>query len=1355
MKYIAIFCFLIVCLAVFDARADNSSLVVEHIDLEDGLSNNFVTDIAQDKHGFIWVGTDVGLNRFDGENFKVFSEKDTRLDGNSINVLFYDDSTDKLWIGTKKGLNVLDCATQEFDELILPAEVGDKSINVVDFMRSADGSIYILNHYDFILRYNPADGKIDYLGEANFPGMPMSFRCITDGGHGNIYIGHANYGFSVLNRSTGKVENYVHKVGDSKSLPGNNVRTVLVDRYNNVWVGTDNGLALFNPLSKDFTTFSGSPGRFDPLGSHNVYSITESSDGLLWIGCDIGGVCILDIRDLSFANPDRLKLVNLPVSDDRNGISSVNVRSTFQDSFGNMWVGNYSEGLDFINRTQPEFKILPYFTTSGNMLKEKPVWALYTDSDSKLWVGGENEIVVFDEGGLYRTYRLDKYLDNPHSRVCALIRLDDKVLFSSFENGVFSLDVASGKVTRLTPPGDKNYANVFASLPGNKVYLGMQDGLYEYADGKINFQNSLSRYIHYLIPNGVLTDSRGNTWIGTYGDGIFIIDGGGKLLHHLDNAHGLASNAVKQLFTDSRGWVWVAGQDGLSIIKDTDKPLDIETFGYESGLNDVHIHAIEEDSRGNVWFSTNNGLTKWNKDSSKFENYDYHDGLPHSSFIDRGACSTPDGRLYFGSLDGICYFTPEHFPNIQEDVPVRIVECQNIIRPGDSDGDLYSGDRGEIKVPYDMNSLRILFSVPDYSQSRVVEYSYMVEGLDDDWIMAGREHEATLRNLVPGTYRFKVRARLRNQDWNDKNVASLKIIVTPPVWLTWYAKAFYVLLALLVIYLVVRFYKHRLMLKSSLEMERRKSIDNQQLNNERLRFYTNITHELRTPLTLILGPLEDLVADNQFPEEYRKRIKTIHASAQRLLNLINQILEFRKTETENRHLAVVKGQIATVVTEIGLRYKELNHNDKVSINLNIRSDIPEIYFDSDIIHTILNNLLSNAVKYTPEGTIDLDLATVEVDNVGYVEISVADTGYGIDAKALPHIFDRYYQAEGKHQASGTGIGLALVRSLSDLHEGFLTVESKVGKGTVFVFRLRIDNTYPDALHKENTEKSLPEAGEADAENKSDNRPVVLVIEDNDDIREYIETSLSSKYQTLSATNGKEGLELARKNVPDVIVSDIMMPVMDGMELCKSIKADIATSHIPVILLTAKDSIQDKEAGYEIGADSYLTKPFSAKLLINRIKNILESRRMLAKLISVHVEGVPQQSQGSDDDNADANTPDTPALKLSRLDEMFIQKFTRIVEDNITMEGLDMSYIQQALNMSHSTLYRKIKGLTGMSGNEFIRKIRLKRGYELLRDGCNVSEAAYSCGFNDVGYFRNCFKAEYGMSPSQFIKQMTQ
>lgn len=1352
MRYV--FLILLAAIGVISAegKSADSPLVVEHIGLREGLSNNFVTDIAQDKHGLLWIGTEAGLNRFDGENFKLFSERNTALKGNSINALFYDDKTDKLWIGSKKGVNVLDCNTQKFEELTLPENLG--SINVVDFGRAADGGIYIVNHYDFILHYNPTDNKYTVYRSKDLPGLPMSFRSIADDGQGNVYIGHANYGFSVVNFKTKKIENFVHETGNAKSLPGNNVKDILIDRYKNIWLGTDNGLALFSPGTKTFSTFSHDESSLGALSAHNVYSITESDDGLLWIGSDIGGVCILDIRDLSLSNPDRLKFTMLPTTGDRNGLSSVNVRSVFQDTFGNMWIGNYSEGLDFISRTQPQFGLLPYYSTKDGRVKEKPVWSVYTDNDGNVWAGGENEVVSFDNGKIQRIYNLSPYLKSPRKYVYALVRIGNEILFSSFEDGIFSLDVNSGNVRQISMPDDRNYANCFAVIPDNKVLLGMQGGLFEYSGGQIRRLEKISAAISNLIPNGIVVDKQGKLWIGTYGNGVFVFDDKGNVKYHLDNAHGLCSNAVKQLYMDSRGWMWVAGQDGLSIIKDTNLPQSIINYDYDSGLNDIHIRALQEDSEGNIWFSTNNGLSKWNKDNSKIENYDYHDGLPHSSFMDRAASKTPDGNLYFGSLNGICVFKPEHFPNVEEKIPVQIVECQSIITPKENTHNVMVGTNGEgeIKIPYDMNSLHIIFSVPDYSQSRVVEYSYMVEGLDDDWIMAGREHEATLRNLSPGTYIFKVRARLRNQDWNDSNMSTLKIVVTPPIWLTWYAKLFYLLVAIGIVYIIIRVYKHRLLLKSSLEMERRKSIDEQQLNNERLRFYTNITHELRTPLTLILGPLEDLVADKQFPETYKKRIKTIHASALRLLNLINQILEFRKTETQNRRLAVAKGQIATIVTEIGLRYKELNHNEKVSIGLNIDNNIPEIYFDSDIIHTILNNLLSNAVKYTPEGTIELSLKTVCVDEENYVEIDVADTGYGIDEKALPHIFDRYYQAEGKHQASGTGIGLALVRSLSDLHDGTLSVDSTVGKGTVFTFRLKMDNSYPDAIHKESSQKPIAEPENQPVDETSDKQPVVLIVEDDEGIRQYVKYSLQSKYCILTATNGQEGVELARKNIPDIIISDVMMPVMDGMELCKSIKEDISTSHIPVTLLTAKDSMQDKEAGYEIGADSYLTKPFSARLLISRINNILESRKMLASIISAHVKGTNSAPETVISEAQEEKTS-APALKLSKLDEEFIQKFTRIVEDNLTLSELDMTYMQEALNMSHSTLYRKIKGLTGMSGNEFIRKIRLKRGYELLKDGCNVSEAAYSCGFNDVGYFRNCFKDEYGMSPSQFIKQL--
>lgn len=358
-----------------------------------------------------------------------------------------------------------------------------------------------------------------------------------------------------------------------------------------------------------------------------------------------------------------------------------------------------------------------------------------------------------------------------------------------------------------------------------------------------------------------------------------------------------------------------------------------------------------------------------------------------------------------------------------------------------------------------------------------------------------------------------------------------------------------------------------------------------------------------------------------------------------------------------------------------------------------------------------------------------------------MEIVVNDTGYGIDADALPHIFDRYYQVKGKHQASGTGIGLALVKSLADLHEGTLYVESEIGKGTTFTFRILVENTYPDALHKEEKETVIQEEIEKPEEEKEDMdiRPMILVVEDNDDIREYIASSFSSNYRIITAINGKEGLEQALKQIPDIIISDIMMPEMDGIELCKQVKEDIRTSHIPVILLTAKDSIQDKEEGYESGADSYLTKPFSAKLLNSRVHNLLESRKKLALIVANRTKELKPEQQEE-------------TIKLNKLDEEFLTKFTTIVEENIDMEKMDMSFMMEKMNMSHSTLYRKIKSLTGMSGNELIRKIRLKNSLRLLmEEGHNISEAAYASGFNDLGYFRSCFREEYGMAPSEYIR----
>lgn len=1331
----------------------NMPVVSEHLTIKDGLSNNFVTDIVQDKQGFLWIGTESGLNRFDGENFTTFSMKNSPIVGNAIQCLFYDEQHDKLWIGTKKGLSLLDCATQKFDSLNIPDNV--KINNIVDLSASTGGGIWIVNHYDNIIHYNPETATYKSYNPKNTKGLPGSYRSITEGAKDIVYIGHANEGLSVLNKKTGKVRNYKHDSANSHSLPGNDVFCIHIDHYGNVWVGTDQGLALFDPVTEQFIQFLHNPvNPYSPIGNH-IYKILEMNDSTLWIGSDMGGVSILDLRNLTFKNPEQLQFVNMEATfGDSKSISSPNVRAIFQDSFGNIWIGNYSTGLDFVNHTQPAFKIYPYKNLNPSISKSKPIWSLYEDDDGIVWVGGINNVISIKDGNVLRTYDLSRFISSALSHVTAIHKYKGKLLLGIYDGGALSLDVSSGSVTRIMP-ASMSHVNSFCETPDGKLLVGAKDGLYQYDGNDYEKLQKVSSHFFNLTPNGIVYDDQGKLWIGSYGLGVYVFDSNMNPVRHLESSSGFVSNAINQIFKDSQGGLWIAGQDGLAYVKDTRYPEKYVNYGYDEGLDDIHIRSVQEDKHGDIWFALNSGIARLNRKNNRFDNYDYNDGLPQSNFLDRAVIMMRNGNLCFGSFNGICVFNPENLSVSEKVVPVQIVECQNIIShtKNTADGILIPRPDGEIVLPHNHNSVRVMFAVPDFSQSRLVEYAYMIEGIDKDWTPTQGEHHATFRNLPPGKYIFKVRARLKNQDWDDASIATMKITVKPPLWLTWWAQFIYLIIIAVAIYLFIRYYKRRLILKNSLELERRKSIDEKSLNDERLRFYTNITHELRTPLTLILGPLEDLVSDDKMPETYKNKIKIIHESTLRLLNLINQILEFRKTETQNRKLTVGKGNIGNLVMEIGLRYKELNRNDKVQFDIDVKKISKDIYFDNEIITTVLNNLLSNAVKYTPAGKITLGLHEITENDSDYVEICVTDTGYGIEANALPHIFDRYYQAKGKHQASGSGIGLALVKSLSELHEAVLTVESKPGVGTTFRLLLLRDNTYPTALHKEFEDEKKSETVaeiDSDAPSKDNAKPLVLVVEDNESIRDYIQSSLTDKFRLLVAADGKEGLELARKEIPDIIISDIMMPVMDGIELCKHIKEDINTSHIPVVLLTAKDSIQDKEEGYESGADSYLTKPFSAKLLISRISNILESRKLLAALITSKVEG--KTIEVSSKSSAPVKVPEAP-LRLSKLDEEFLNRFTSIVEENLANENLDMTFIQDALNMSHSTIYRKIKSLTGVSGNEFIRKIRLKHGYEFLVQGCNVTEAAFSCGFGDVKHFRNSFKEEYGVTPSQFIKEL--
>ena len=918
----------------------------------------------------------------------------------------------------------------------------------------------------------------------------------------------------------------------------------------------------------------------------------------------------------------------------------------------------------------------------------------------------------------------------------------ERLWLGTYKNGILLYTPKDGRITRIGDKGSE-FLDIcsFSEDINGKIWIGTQTGIYSYFNNQLSYEKELNAQLPDIMVHGIIRDKNGKLWVGTFGKGVVVFDEDDKKLYNFTTDHSFPSNAVNYMMEDSRKRILVATREGIIIFKDVSQPNIFVSFGAKEGLENTQVRAIQEDHDGYIWISTNGGISRLDEKNKRFYNYNYHDGIPMGDFMDGSTCITPDGTLFFGSQNGACYFNPRELSSPREVSPVTITQFFIYNKQTESrDTRLPVPISNRIvELPYNQNTFNISFNVLDYTQSSQVEFSYMLEGLENAWYSTQGDNQVTFRNIPHGNYVFKVKTRFRNQEWNE-NAAQLTVVIAPPLWLTWYAKLGYVILFIFALYALLRFYKRKLDLESSLEVERKQNLNKQELNEERLRFYANITHELRTPLTLILGPLEDLLSDATLSPKHANKISIIHDSATRLLNLINRILEFRKTETQNRKLSVAKGDLGQLVQEVGLRYKELNPNNKVNYHIHIETEDTEIFYDADMITIILDNLMSNAAKYTSEGDITLSLRSVEENQIKYTEISVSDTGHGIDAEALPHIFDRYYQAKSKYQASGSGIGLALVKGLSELHEGILKVESTVDTGTTFTLRLLTENTYPNAIHAQHDMEKKPMDAEETTitDTPTENHPIVLVVEDNTDIREYIRSSFTDIYEVITAKDGKEGWELAQARIPNIIVSDIMMPVMDGIELCKRIKEDMRTSHIPVILLTAKDSLQDKEEGYASGADSYLTKPFSAKLLHSRINNLLETRKKIASLLALADIQPKQESAVS---------------SLNKLDNEFLQKITQIIEENLEMEKMDIAFIADKMCMSHSTLYRKIKGLTDMSANEFIRKVKMRKGVELLMSGqYTISEIAYMIGFSSVAYFRQCFKDEYGMSPSDYVKQ---
>ena len=1334
-----------------------TSAQTRNFGIREGLSNGFVDDMVIDGQGFVWVATEWGLNRIAGNKCTVFYPSNSAITNNEHVGLFYHPQSNTVWVHSKDGrADIFNCKTQTFSHF----EVDGKTVwSIADICMAADSTIWLADYNGGVHHYNPLTKEHEFIDAKQIRQIANGVRSITDDGKGNLYIGLRMEGLIIYNTHTKRSRYFKNNPEDPTSLPGDNVRSVCIDHLQNIWVGTNKGLALFDPLKGTFHRFKHEKGNPNTLAGDNIQQIIESPDNIIWISSDIGGISKLDLN--KYNNPNAGEVAFTQLTKENYTLSSNNTRRVAIDAYSNVWVANYSTGVDFIPSSTTSFMTLSFM---GEPIEG--VSAIFNDSKDNLWIGQDNKISMYRQGAIVRQWDFSQYISNSSSSVY-LFREDQhgNIWLGTADNGVLMLNPNTGIFTRFNSTKDLDVNALYVDKSG-KVWAGTEDGVYSIYNNVESKENAINGVIgNSSIPFSIIEDDYGQMWIGTLTRGIFVFDKNKKLMAHLGDKPPFPSNSVNQLIKDEDGGIWAATHSGLVYFPNAQTPNNFKTYGEEQGISDNHIRSLVQDRQGNIWVSMFSGIACFDRQKKKFYNYDYQSGIPTGNFCVEAAVISASGIVYFGSPGGICSFNPQLLTDLKDMPVVQIIDCEQIVSTTEKQQRIIVplDENGVAHLRHDENTFKITFTSDNYAQEGNVEYSYLMKGLDDKWYETEGDNEVTFRNLSPGEYTFKVRAKLKSQEWENAKVAEMKMIVEPPLWLTWWAKLIYALIVGGIIYYIFRSYTNQLKLRASLEKTRWEAQQKQELNEERLRFFTNITHELRTPLTLIMGPLEDLMADVRLPEVLSKKVRSIHASSERLLNLINEILEFRKTETQNRRLTVAHADLKTFVQEIGNRFKDLNRNPNVAFNVSVPEQPVDIYFDSEVISTVLNNLISNAIKYTPKGSISLTLSMED----GKVVISVKDTGYGISKKALPHIYERYYQAKSLHQASGTGIGLALVKSFAKLHEAELKVESEEGMGTEFRFVLDAENTYPNALHKEDApieeekqELLAQEEISEPEEEQEDARPLILVVEDNDDIRQYIDESLCEDYRIIQARNGKEGRDQAFQEMPALIVSDIMMPEMDGIEMMKILKNDIRTSHIPIILLTAKTSPLDQEEGYDSGADSYLMKPFSAKLLQSRIRNILSGRRRLAEYIIQHnmpsaagmstltsSAGEASGQQSLEEAELAASIPE-----LSPLDKKFMEKLNRLIEENMTTVDIDIAFMTDKMAMSHSSFYRKVKALTGVSANEYIRKMKLQRSMVLLQEGeSNVTEVAMLTGFNNIGYFRKCFKKEYGISPSEVLK----
>ncbi|CAM3506186.1 two-component regulator propeller domain-containing protein [Zobellia roscoffensis] len=1324
------------------------SLKFEHYNDASGISHNSVRHIVQDNDGFLWFGTFSGLNRFDGYEFKSYTSASPSVNtipNDDITALEFDKEANQLWIGTRNGLSLLDLNTYTF-KVFLPdvnntGSLQDneiRSVHIDSFKRvwvgTKDQGLFIYNPQKQSFSKVPLDG-FSYVKE------------IFEDSKGRLWVG--SYGDVAIARisldnlgSIVQIKQYALSPINSKE-PNPYVNFIFQDHKSNLFVGSRNGLYKLNITEDRFENLLiDNPETRDKLGPYFI-SIARAQDGKYWLGT-LGG--ILQVDELEDVSKQKYHWYFSELSDDDSLVDNL-VSALYFDNSGVLWVGT-EEGLDKYDPFENQFK----YNRSISRFIDNQVPRVR--DFSKTFDG--NIIVATRHNGLFISKGKNyKPLYDTKKDIASMYSIDGKIFYCGLWNGEVLIYDYLSKTDKVVDVGFKHAPVLaFEPLNGDKMVIA------SHGEGAVvlnlktqKVDDSYGNLLPSLDINTVKVSKGGEIWFATQ-MGTYSYDSqtaqvkAYEATSHLDI--GLPHNNVSDIAIDENGKIWAATRKGLCYYDaKLDNFLPINDI---DGLSNRWITNLVSKKNGFLWLNmNNNNLGKYDTASKELKLYHTESGNRLDIFSTRGFYYADETHMFLGGKEGIITFSPKDL-SVNEYAPEPVITNIRVQNKAVEIGSVINGQeilKTDINLSKSLElqnankNFSLTFSSPSYVNGRQNRYSYILEGFDENWNTVDvRQRTVQYTNLFSGDYVFKVKAMNSHGVWSD--AASYHIEILPPFWFTY--KAFFLLLLVLALafYLIRKQVRARIVLKQQWLMEKVKRERDEKLNNEKLRFFTNISHELRTPLTLILGPAKQLIKDGKDSGNYfqQSRYNLIHQNANRLLNLVNQVLDFRRAQSGELRLKVTNTDILLYTKNTFRSFEELADDKKINFNLIFENEEIKGYIDRDKYDKMLYNLLSNALKFTHNyGHVDLFIEVKEEEGSAFLVVEVSDDGIGIPKESQKKIFSRFYQASNSTSLNtGSGIGLSLVKALIDLHKGEVTVESELNKGSVFTLKLPIGReAYGDDevfdYEKNPVVEESPQLITAKKIIQSTHlKERILIIEDNAELRNYLVDYLSDYYKVFEAENGEKGLEVCLNVKPAICIADVMMPVKTGLEFCEALKNDAEISHIPVILLTALSDNDDKIKGYSSGADGYLVKPFDPSLLKTRIENIINSRKELKSRFSEEIE-------------SQVNT-----LTHSPIDQSFMENLTNLIHENMDNSELNTSLLCKSLGMSSSKLYRKVKELTDLAPNEFIRTIRLKKSAELLRTKkYNVSEVTTLIGFSDPLYFSRCFKKQFGYPPSQLIK----